>query len=131
MILLDTHALVWLVADPKRLSRAGVRAIERAEAATGIAVAAITLWEIAALLVRGRLRGRGTIEQTVRRFVEGARAQVLDVTIEIAATAAQLPAAVPADPADRLIVATALVHAVPLVTRDERIRASRSCRTIW
>lgn len=131
MIVLDTHVLVWLVAEPKRLSRPAVRAIERAARTSGIAIASITLWEIATLLARGRLRSRGTIEQTVRRFVEVARAETLDLTPEVAATAAQLSGSVPTDPADRLLVATALVHAVPLVTSDDRILSSGSCRTIW
>jgi len=49
----------------------------------------------------------------------------------VTATAVRLPASVPGDPADRLIVATALVHAIPLVTRDARIIDSNACSTIW
>jgi len=56
---------------------------------------------------------------------------VLDLTPEIAALAVQLPDAVPTDPGDRLLVATAATHAIAWVTRDARVRDSGACRTIW
>ena len=62
VILLDTHALVWLVAEPARLSRAATDAIRRARSTGGLAVASITLWELAMLLVRGHVRGHGTVD---------------------------------------------------------------------
>ena len=57
--------------------------------------------------------------------------QTLDLTPEIATTAVQLPETVPADPADRLIVATALVNGLPLVTRDARIQDAKACNVVW
>jgi PIN domain nuclease of toxin-antitoxin system len=53
MILLDTHVLAWLVADPARLSRSAASAIRRARANQGIGIAAISLWELALLFSRG------------------------------------------------------------------------------
>ena len=50
MILLDTHVLVMLALDPRRLSKAAARAIARAVAGDGLAIASITLWEIALLI---------------------------------------------------------------------------------
>lgn len=131
MILLDTHTLIWTASDPKRLSREAYRTIERAAASNAIAIAAISLWEIAWLLQNNRLRTRGTVRQTLTEYVTRTRSQVLDLSAEIAVVAAQLPESVPGDPADRLVVATALVHAIPLVTKDARIQDSRTCKTVW
>jgi PIN domain nuclease of toxin-antitoxin system len=129
VILLDTHALVWAVAEPKRLSRAAASAIRRARRGDGVAVSAITLWELAALVARGRIRAYGTVEATVCLLVEGVTIKPL--TAEIAALATQFADDYSQDPADRLIGATARAAALPLVTRDESIRRCPLVKTIW
>jgi PIN domain nuclease of toxin-antitoxin system len=131
VILLDTHALVWLVAEPARLSRAATDAIRRARATGGLAVASITLWELAILLVRGHVRGQGTIDASIRPGVDAARVSVREITPVIAALSTQFPDDFPRDPADRLIAATARADGLTLVTKDERIRASALVRTVW
>jgi len=50
VILLDTHVVLWLTVKPERLSKAAARAIKRAERSDGVAIASITLWEIAQLI---------------------------------------------------------------------------------
>ena len=131
MIVLDTHVWLWLCIQPKKLSRPATRAIERASGSGGLAVASITLLEAAWLFAKGRVRSAGTVGSGVREVLDASRASVLEITPEIAATAVQLPGTVPPDPADRLIVATAIVHATTLVTRDARIQDSGVCRTLW
>ena len=130
MILLDTHVLVWTVADSKRLSRAALRAIERARRQDGgLAISAITLWELALLLARGRIQAYGTVEASVRLLSEGT--VVRPITPEIAALSTQFPDDYPREPADRLIGATARAEGLTLVTRDENIRRSPLIKTVW
>jgi PIN domain nuclease of toxin-antitoxin system len=131
VILLDTHVLAWLVADEDRLSRSARSAIRRARASDGMAIADITIWELAFLFTRGILRTHGTVENTVRNFVTRSGVNVKPITAEIAALAIQFPEDYPRDPVDRLIGATARAEGIALVTRDERIRSSQLLRTIW
>ena len=63
MILLDTPVLLWAVDDSKRLSRRAVSEIRRARrGGGGLALSAISLWELASLFARGRIQAYGTIE---------------------------------------------------------------------
>jgi PIN domain nuclease of toxin-antitoxin system len=129
VILLDTHVLVWMVAEPKRLSRAALAEIRSAQREGGIALSAISLWELASLVARGRIRAYGTVDASVRLLIEGT--VVKPITPEIAALATQFPDDYPGDPADRLIGATARAEGLSLITRDANIRKSPLLRTIW
>jgi len=129
LILLDTHVLVWLTSDSARLSRSAASEIRRARRGGGLAMSAISLWELSWLLSRGRIQSFGTIEATVRSMIEGIT--ILPITAEIAVLAAQFPGDYPGDPTDRLIGATARAEGMTLVTRDERIRKSPLVRTVW
>ena len=128
MILLDTHVLVWAVEDSKRLSRMAASEIRRNRRHGGLAVSAITLWELAWLLSRGRVQARGTIEAGIRLLLEDVT--VLPITPEIAALATQFPDDYPHDPTDRLIGATARAEGLTLITRDEKIRRSPLLKTV-
>ena len=131
MILLDTHVLVWMVADEDRLSRHAKSAIQRARLSDGLGIADVTIWELAFLIARGALRTHSTIENTVRNFVTRSGVIVKPITAEIAVLATQFPEDYPKDPIDRLIGATARAEGIALITRDERIRSSPLLRTIW
>ena len=129
MILLDSHVLIWAVADSKRLSKAAASAIRRARRVDGLAVSAITAYEVAWQIASGRIQGYGTVETAVLRFLEGVT--IRPITPEIAALAAQFPDDYPRDPADRLIGATARAEGLTLVTRDEKIRSCPLLKTVW
>ena len=132
MILIDTHVLVWINRSPEKLSRDARRAIERTTRADAAAIASITLWELATLVLRGRIRLKaGTVRTFLDEMVQTPGLTVLEIRAEVAALAAQFPADFPGDPADRLIAATARAHRIPLVTSDERIQASPLVETIW
>ena len=129
MILLDSHVLIWAVADSKRLSKAAASAIRRARRVDGLAVSAITAYEVAWQIASGRIQGYGTVETAVLRFLEGVT--IRPITPEIAALAAQFPDDYPRDAADRLIGATARAEGLTLVTRDEKIRSCPLLKTVW
>ena len=131
MTLLDTHVVYWLAVRPERLSRAATRAIGAAERSDGVAISSISLWELAVLIDKGRIRVEGTPERFLTRLAERPGLAVLDITPEIAALTTQFPPAFTADPADRIIAATARAHGLPLVTRDGDLQDSRLLRTIW
>ena len=129
MILLDTHVLFWAVDDSKFLSRAAASAIRRARRQDGVAISAITIWELASLLARGRIVGHGTVEASLKLLLEGVI--IRPITPEIAALAAQFSDEFPRDPADRIIGGTARAEGLTLVTRDENIRRSSLLKTLW
>lgn len=129
MILLDTHVLVWIVTRHKPLSRLADAAVRRARRSDGVAISAITLWELARLLHTGRIQGYGTFENSLRLTTRDVT--ILPITPEIAALAAQFPAEFPGNSGDKLIGATARSEGMTLVTRDENMRRSPLLRTVW
>ncbi len=129
MILIDTHAVIWLTEDQTQLSKAATQALIEARVDDGLTIADITLNEIAFLIDRGRV----TIKKPLKvylRFLES-MFTVLPITALIADQSTRFGKSYPKDPADRLIGATAVVHELNLVTKDKRIRASKEVITIW
>jgi len=85
MTLLDTHSLIWATADPAKLSRAATEAIRKASQEGGVAIAAITLWELAWLASHQRLQITGTVEAYLAEIT--ARVAIRPITPQIAALA--------------------------------------------
>ena len=118
LILLDTNALLWLRLGDRRLGNNARREIERAWRSDAVAVSAISFWEVAMLVNRGRIRLADDVRSWRREHLEQGVVEI-PVDGEIGLRAVEL-ADFHADPADRLIVATALAgHR--LVTSDRRI----------
>jgi PIN domain nuclease of toxin-antitoxin system len=129
VILLDTHVLIWMSSDPERLSAKARHQIVEARRKTGLAVASITLWELAWLAEHQRILYSGSVESFVRETIS--RVVVKSLSPEIVAVAAHLPDNYPKDASDRLIGSTAIVSGMPLVTADEKIRSSGIVESIW
>jgi PIN domain nuclease of toxin-antitoxin system len=112
-LLLDTHALLWWLADDPRLARSAAASIADAEL---VAVSAASAWEIAIKQATGTLEGPDDLpaEMATNGFTE------LPVTVAHAAAAGALPPH-HADPFDRMLIAQARLEGLTLVTRDARL----------
>lgn len=127
MIVLDTHAWLWWVSDPDQL---GLAAIKRIQGSERIGIAAVSCFEIAAAVAKGRITlDRDTIEW-LNQALAAPRLELLPLTPAIAVKATML-GRFHGDPADRLIVATAILESAVLVTKDQRIRKYEAVSTIW
>lgn len=131
MILLDTHVLVWMVTDPARLTRVADREIRKAQRDRSCAIASISLWELAQLFRNNRLRGMGSIENSIHNILDDTGVKILEITPEIADLSMSFPDSYPRDPGDRLIGATARAYGLSLITEDARILSSPLVRSIW
>lgn len=129
MILLDTHIVIWLAFAPDKLSKRAKEVIRAARRQGGLAIAAISLLELAWLAEKGRVETTLSVESFVRLCAS--KMTVLPITPEIAARAVCFPESYPKDPQDRLIGATALVEGIQLVTHDKQIKKSGLVPVVW
>jgi PIN domain nuclease of toxin-antitoxin system len=127
MIVLDTHAWIWWTADPDCLSPRARHAIEQS---TEIGIAAISCWEVAMLVQKGRLEFDRDVLLWVRQALAQPRCSLLPPTPDIAVASAQLTDFA-GDPADRIIVATTLAYRAQLVTKDRALRLDKRVVTVW
>jgi PIN domain nuclease of toxin-antitoxin system len=120
-ILLDTHIALWL--DSGERLRPSTRAlIDNCWQNGGtILLSAVSVWEIALLVDTGRIELDVPVDNWVQRFIERPGIEVVPLGCRAACRAYQLHHLEHRDPADRLLIATAIEHACPLVTYDERI----------
>ena len=132
MILLDTHALVWWVAEPQRIPAKARRPLDAAvKAGESIAVSSISVWEIAMRVARKRLGFTIDSEIWISRVEALPFLAFVPVDNRIALRSVQLEDFAHRDPADRLIVATALGLGATVVTADRRLRAYKPLATLW
>ena len=121
-VLLDTCAIIYFM-HSARISKAALSAVEEASTRQAILISAISAWEIG-LLERRR---PGTFLPDAKgwftRMVTHPGASLAALTPEIAIDSSHLPGTLHNDPADRLLIATARLLRVPIVTRDAKILA--------
>jgi len=131
VIVLDTHAWVWWVSGSRSLTRP-VRTALRANRETGtIRISSISVWEVAQLVVRGRLELTMDVDDWIARSESLPFVEFVPVDNRIAVRSTRLPGEFHSDPADRIIVATALTLGATLVTRDEKLRRYPDVETLW
>lgn len=130
--LLDTHVVLWWQADGKRLSRRARRVIDNAEE---LLISPLTCWEIATLARLGRIKLDRDPVSWSRALLGVDRASTAVLTPEAGTWAGELGDAFPGDPIDRLLYATARDYRVPLISKDQRLRAfaraARDLEVIW
>jgi len=130
-IVLDTHAWVWWATADSRLSRQAARMIQRAATSGGVAVSAISIWEVAKKVEKQQL----VLDRPVQDWIERALAlpglTLAELTPAILVESCSLPQPFHGDPADQLIVATARHLRATLLTKDRRLRDYRHVQTAW
>ena len=129
MIVVDTHAVIWLTQSEGLLSAPAREALVGGRREGKLAIADVTLREIAMQIVRGRIAVSSSVESYLH-FIESLYI-VLPINARIAAQSVHFGANYPNDPADRLIGATAVVHGARLVTKDVLIHDSKEVDCIW
>lgn len=131
MIVLDTHTLIWWVNDPATLSKPAKKAIEAAMKSNSVHVSCISSWEIALLVERCRLRLALDVRDWLYRCEALPFLTFVSVSNAIAVESVRLPDFPHADPADRIIAATALSLGAALVTKDDKLQNYPHLKTIW
>lgn len=131
MIVLDTHVLIWWVDEPAQLSRPAQAAIEKAMETKSVYVSCMSSWEIALLVERGRLKLALDVRDWLARCEAIPFLSFVPVNTAIAVESVRLPDFPHADPADRIITATAMSLGAQLVTKDEKLRSYTNLKTVW
>ncbi len=122
LILLDTHACIWLTIGDERLkSSKAIIPIERADKLSNLRVSAISVWEVGMLEAKGRISFSMDCLDWVKQALAAPGLSLVPLTPEIAVASSRLPGIFHGDPADRIIVATAMKLGASLVTRDSKI----------
>ncbi|MBK6973877.1 MAG: type II toxin-antitoxin system VapC family toxin [Sterolibacteriaceae bacterium] len=131
MIVLDTHVLLWWLSGAPQLSPAASLAVAEAASADRVIASTISVLEIATAARRGRLQLSMPVAQWLADVRQLPELRFEPVTAGIAELAGSFADEIHGDPADRLIAATAIALACPLVTADKKLRASRLVPTVW
>jgi PIN domain nuclease of toxin-antitoxin system len=130
MIVADTHAWLWWLSGSDELSRDACDAIDRGLEDGALGVSAISVWEAAMLVKKGRLQLALSMADLVAHCEQLTGLSFLPITPRIALASVALEP-LHADPADRLVAATALSHRAVLVSRDDRLRRLSGLASLW
>ena len=128
MIILDTHAWLWWNNESSNLSNSARTAIDLTDE---IGIPAMSCWEVAMLAGKSRVELSMDVEVWINLALEHPKVKLLPLTPQIAVLSTRLPGEFHGDPADRLIVATALTHQVPLISKDRLIQKWGYLQVIW
>jgi PIN domain nuclease of toxin-antitoxin system len=131
-VVIDTHILIWYIAEPQELSAAALTAMESATAANEpIYLSAISIVELGYLTERNRIPA--IVLETLLQTLDQPDSEIVIVPLDqaISLTIQQVDRATVPEMPDRIIAATALHLNYPLVTRDHKIRAFKDITTIW
>lgn len=131
MIMLDTHTWVWWVSNPEKLSVPARERIEKAVIDNNIFISSISAWEVAMLTERGRLKLTMDAREWIVKSEVLPFLRFIPVTNQIAIKSVHLPGKLHSDPADRIIVATAIIQEATLITADEKILDYPHIETLW
>ena len=131
MIILDTHVWVWWLSDPRQLTIRARGVLATAASERAIYVSSISVWEIAMLVAKDRLRFTMEASDWIARSEALPFLHFIPVDNAIALRSVRLPEPFHKDPADRIIVATAMTMGAPILSKDGRILKYPHVKSIW
>jgi len=131
MIVLDTHVWVWFVSNPELLSKAAKKAIDASMEQKGIFISSISAWEVAMLTAKKRLKLSIDVTDWIGKSEKLPFFRFIPVDNSVAVKSINLPQPLHKDPADRIIIATAITIAAPVVTKDKKLLDYPHVETIW
>lgn len=120
-LLLDTHVFIWHIEGNANISKTIRKMIDVSAQEHSIYLAAISLWEISMLAAKKCIILGMPCLEWINKAIELSRIQIAPLTASISVESCHLPGIFHEDPADRLIVATARVEGLAILTRDQRI----------
>jgi PIN domain nuclease of toxin-antitoxin system len=122
LTVLDTHVWIWLVeGDQTALSGSAIDALERAASAGAVRVAAISVWEVGMLVAKRWITLGRPVDEWIHAALRAPGVRLLPLSPEIAIESTRLPAPLPADRADRMLIASARQLGGRLATCDRAI----------
>ncbi len=131
MIVLDTHAWIWFTSKPENLSKKAKKAVEAAVKGKSVLISSISVWEVALLVKKKRLTLSMDVTDWIAKSENLPFIQFIPVSNSIAVKSVNLPQPLHDDPADRIIIATALSTGASIVTKDKKISDYSHVKTIW
>ncbi len=131
MIVVDTHIILWHSLSPNKLSNIAKKAINDANNKDGIIMSEISLWEIAMLIKKNRIRIDASYLEFINLIKVANNIILKGISPEIAELSTNFDSTINADPADRIICATAIINNATLITRDDNLLKSKIVKTLW
>jgi|TARA_B110000495_G_C22904720_1_gene528045 PIN domain nuclease of toxin-antitoxin system len=128
--LLDTNAWIWALDAPERLPKK-VRALLHDADNLPFALAAISPWEVIKKESKGLLQLSVPIRQWVEHATQAPFIKLVPLSLDISLESSHLPGAFHKDPADQIIVATARVCDLVLISADRRLLDYAHVKTLW
>ena len=123
-LLLDTHVWLWYLAgEAERTSADAVELLRRGAAGAGLLVSDISVWEIGNNAAKGKLTLLPSVSTWVERAQQVSGFSFVPLDRDTLLFSTQLPGTVHGDPADRMLIATAALRGIPLITTDRLILA--------
>ena len=128
-ILLDTCCIIWAVSEPEALSKAVVAILESED--TEVFVSPISAAEIACASERRRIVLNQHWRKWFRHYIELNQWQVINIDLDVVEEAYSLPEQFHADPADRILTATARLNNLTILTADKKILSYPHIKALW
>ena len=130
MILLDTHVWWWSLTEPEYLSNTAVAMIRGAKTDERF-IASISIWEFAMMAAKKKIELKISPAKWLSRAIDVSGMTVIDLSPDVAIDSCNLPGVFHKDPADRIIVATARIHNLTLLSKDQKILDYPHVKSTW